>query len=435
MIFMTNFCRTKINSASHSLRIRLTHSVITVFSILLAFLYSCSDNPTDIGIEILPEDDFVTIISTDTISVKAYTMYDESTVTTNSASMYTGALWDAYFGTTACDFITQLRLITAWHDYVYTVDSVFFRFLASAVEGDTAAVHYLRLYETGTLLEDTIKYYSNQDPDTIKFLGEYPMPVLKKDSSYSVRIENWVGEYLLRDTTKFLPATKFYTEYFKGLYVGVRSETEPVLITMTDADNPIAITIHFHDTSDTKYTYSFVATERAVNYNRLEHDFTTADPDKQIQHINDMVTDTAVYLQKMNGTFVRLDLPSLEAFKVNGNIAVNEARLFVPVHLDGEEYIEANLPLRIYLRYRDNEGNLAPVPDLVHDAAFLDGTYDKLKNYYIFNIPSFVQQYFEGEIDNPSVEMYFPSTLEKNAIFQANSNDTTIRFEFAYTLF
>ncbi|MCK7538148.1 MAG: hypothetical protein MZV63_47925 [Marinilabiliales bacterium] len=59
-------------------------------------------------------------------------------------------------------------------------------------------------------------YYTGQDPDTIKFLGEYPMPVLKTDSAYSVRLDNSVGEYLFRDTSMFTPASQFYKEYFQG---------------------------------------------------------------------------------------------------------------------------------------------------------------------------------------------------------------------------
>ncbi|MCI0522482.1 MAG: DUF4270 domain-containing protein [Bacteroidales bacterium] len=432
---MTSFYRTVKNSAHQGLGIRLKHSLISFFAFTAFILSSCSDDPTNIGIGLLPEDDFVRIVSTDTVSIKAYTMYDESSVTTNSTELTAGGIRDIYFGTTTCEFITQLRLITPWNDYVYTVDSIFFRFLASEIDGDTSGVHYLRLYETGTFLRDTVEYFSNQDPDTIKFLGEYPLPALKADSSYSIRLENWVAEYLLRDTSMFLPATEFYTDYFKGLYVALRSEADPVLISMTAADSPLALTIHFHDTSDTKYTYSFVATERAVNYNKYKHDFTTADPDKQIKHINDLVTDTVVYLQGLKGVYTRLDLPSLSSFREEGRIAVNEARLYVPVLLDGVTFADSLMPPRIYLRYRDSEGNLEPVPDLLHDPGFLDGTYYKLKDYYIFNIPTFIQEYLEGEIDNPSVEMYYPSSFERNAIFKANGNNPTVRLEFSYSIY
>ena len=73
------------------------------------------------------------------------------------------------------------------------------------------------------------------------------MPVLKTDSAYSVRIDNSVGEYLFRDTSIVHACIRISTRtYFKGLYFGMRSETNPVLITMTADDNPLAITVYYH---------------------------------------------------------------------------------------------------------------------------------------------------------------------------------------------
>ena len=114
---------------------------------------------------------------------------------------------------------------------------------------------------------------------------------------------------------------------------------------------------------------------------------------------------------------------------------MNKARLYVPVYLNDEYFPEADVPARIYLRYRDGEGKEVAVPDLVHDVGFLDGTYYNAKDYYIFNITSFVQQYLEGVIENPSVEMYYPLASDSNVIFKVNANDPTVRFEFVYTIY
>ncbi len=435
MIFMTSSYRTEKNKHNHGLTTGLLRFILPLFALLTVLFSSCTKDPVKIGINLLPDEDFVHVYSTDTVGIKAYTMYDEHSVSADSTRMITGDIYDKYFGSTHCDFVTQLRLVTEWPHKAFVVDSVFLYFLPSKVTGDTAAVHYLRLYETGTLLTDTTEFYSTQDPDTITFLGEYPMPVLTADSLYTVRLSNWVGEHLFRDTTMFLPATKFYTDFFKGLYVGIRSETNPVLMTMTSADNPLQITVYYHDPENLVLSYSFVATNRATNYNRFLHDPTTAEPDKRIKHINDFVLDTAVFLQTYQGVYTRLDLPSLDKYKDLERIAVNKARLLVPVYLDGQTYVESNMPPRIYLRYRDSDGTALIVPDLVHDVSFMDGTYHKDIQSYVFNIPTFVQKYLEGEIVNPSVELYFPLSADQNVIFKANQNDPTVSFEFAYTIY
>jgi hypothetical protein len=435
MIFMTSFYRIKRNNYHKGIKSGILNLILPLFISLVAGTLSCTKDPVKIGIGLLPDEDFVNVYSTDTVGVKAYTMFDEMSVSSDSTVMVAGEIYDKYFGTTHCDFVTQLRLMSEWQYPDYTIDSVYLEFLPSQVSGDTAAVHYIRLYETGTELMDGADYLSVQNPDTIHFLGEYPMPVLKADSTYYVKLDNAVGEYLFRDTTMFKPPTDFYQSYFKGLYFGIRSETNPVMISMNTINESFGIVVYYHDPDDISYAYYFWATERAVNYNRYLHDFSTADPEKMIRHINDFVTDTAVFQQSYNGVFTRLDLPSLEDFRGVENIAVNKARLYVPVLLDGDTYIEKNLPAIIFLRYRNSENKVYAIPDLLHSSSFMGGTYSTEKDCYIFNIASFVQQYIEGKIETPSVEMFYPASVTQNAIFKANSNNPTIRFDFAYTIY
>lgn len=435
MIFMTSSYLKNRNRNPIGLVTGLLKYLTFLFIALSVMLASCNEDPVNIGKDLLPDDDFIAIYSTDTVKIRAYTMYNENSVSSDSTKMIAGGIYDAYFGDTNCDFVTQLRLLDSLRRSVINIDSVFLRFIPSAISGDTAAVHHIRLYETGTELTDPDVYYTGQDPDTIKFLGEYPMPVLKADSGYSVRIDNSVAEYLLRDTAMFRPASNFYKEFFKGLYFGVRSETNPVRITMTAADNPLAITIYYHAADTIVRSYSFVATERAVNYNRFTHDRTTAEPEKLITHVNDMVLDTAAYLQTFYGIYTKLDMPSLEAFRGTARMAVNKARIIAPVHIDGETYLETDMPAQILVRYRNSEGKELAIPDLVHGLAYMDGTYYKDKDSYIFNITSFVQQYIEGEIDNPSVELFFPLSATKNVIFKANGNNPAFKLEFAYTIY
>ncbi len=433
--FMTSFYLKKRNKNHSGLLTGLLKSILPLFFLLAITLASCDQDPMNIGIGLLPDEDFIAIRSTDTITIRAYTMYDDFSLSSDSTRMLAGGIYDAYFGSTYCDFVTQLRLMSAWPTKIFQIDSVFLTFMPSRISGDTAAMHYLRLYETGTLLTDTTDFYSAQDPDTIKFLGEYQMPVLKADSTYSIKLHNWVGEHLLRDTTQLRPASNFYKTFFKGLYFGIFSPTSPVLMEMTASNDPLGITVFYHDTADVKYNYSFVATNRAVNYNRFTHDRTTADPAKQILHVNDLVADTSAFLQTYHGVYVKLDLPSLEAFRSIDRIAVNKARIVAPVLIDSEAYLEKNMPRQIYVRYRDSEGKEKAIPDLIHDVSFMDGTYYTEKDSYQFNITSFVQQYLDGEIDTPSVELFFPLSAEQNVIFGANGNDPAFRFEFAYTIY
>jgi len=438
MTFMTNSFWKKQNNNPGTTRKGRPATILTLFALLTAALLSCSQDPVKIGLDLLPESDFIGIRSTDTVGIRAFTMYNELSLSEDSTKMIAGSLYDSYFGSTYCDFVTQLRVMSKWPAKPFVVDSVKLTFVPSKVTGDTAAVHYMRICETGTEITDTTDFYSGQDPDTINYLGEYLLPKLVANEAVAINLHKWVGEYLMRDTTKFYPATEFYKDFFRGLYFSIKSVTNPIMVEMNASKDasiePLAVTVFYH--SDTiNYNYSFVATHRAVNYNRFTHDRTTADPAKQIIHVNDLVADTAVYLQSYQGVYVKLDMPSLESFRNVDNLAVNKARIIAPAHIDGSTYKESNMPARVYVRYRDSEGQELLIPDLVHDISFMDGTYYSDRDSFIFNITTFVQKYLNGEIDEPTVELFLPLTATQNVIFKANSNEPAFKLEFAYTIF
>lgn len=75
----------------------------------------------------------------------------------------------------------------------------------------------MSLYETGTKLTDGDEFYSGQDPDTIKFLGDYILPEMEAGSSARIKLQNWVGNHLLRDTTKLYPPPNF-TKIISGVF-------------------------------------------------------------------------------------------------------------------------------------------------------------------------------------------------------------------------
>ena len=53
------------------------------FCAAVHYYHSAREDPTKIGTDLLPESDFVTIKSTDTLSVWSYTMFDDSVRTDN----------------------------------------------------------------------------------------------------------------------------------------------------------------------------------------------------------------------------------------------------------------------------------------------------------------------------------------------------------------
>ena len=165
MIFMTRFyhssklpCRfiSVFNTKSLNI-IRLI-----LFAVMGYIVTSCEEGPTTIGSEMLPGSDFVNVKAIDTLSLLSYTNYDGSIRTDNPTVSYIGQIYDPYFGTTTADFVTQIRMGSAWYNQPYTIDSVklFLQLLES--KGNTDQVHYLTISEISDQIYTDSAYYSDR---------------------------------------------------------------------------------------------------------------------------------------------------------------------------------------------------------------------------------------------------------------------------------
>lgn len=195
------------------------------------------------------------------------------------------------------------------------------------------------------------------------------------------------------------------------------------------------IRVYYHTPSASGLYHDFVINVNSVRYNRYSHNFLTADADKKINHIGDGVKDSLSYLQAFNGVFTRINFPGLAQFKDSGRVSINRARLIVPVYLDDVIYKSTTVPSRIYLSYKDEDGIRTVLPDYLISPTYFDGTFNGTTTQYSFNIGSFVQEYLEGRISDPEVEMYLPDGEFKNAILKANNIALPVKLELTYTKF
>jgi hypothetical protein len=412
-----------------------------LFSILF-FFTSCEESPTSIGAGLLPPADFVNIKSADTLEVEAYTNYKDSIVTNNRTYSYFGRLYDPYFGDTKNDFVGQLRLSKEWPGGgAFTVDSVKLYMLVAGAKGtvDSTSVHEFELYEINEELKSTVKYYSNRDPQAGKHLALITMPVIPRDTSitFIFDLPLSVGQYLMRDTTKLTQddAANDFRSFFKGLYVKMVDDPTPILFAIDFTTTNFFISVYYTNAASGSNYYDFVMSTKSVRYNRYDHDFSTADPAKKIKHINDGVKDSMIYLQAFNGVFPELRLPDLTSFKTMMPLSINKARLTFSVFLDNDLYKTTTIPPQILMKYTKSDTLKYVVPDYQVGTSFFDGKLNSTLKTYSFNLASFVQEYLEGRISEPVIEMYFPEGEYKNAILKANNSFSPAKFEFIYTRF
>jgi hypothetical protein len=268
------------------------------------------------------------------------------------------------------------------------------------------------------------------------------------DIAITVPVE--FGNYLTRDTAKlFYSNTKpDFRSYFKGLYFQMTSISDPLLVSLSLVADGTGyynnyFVLYMHDEVDNPKEYRFILDAKNTNasFNRFSHNFSTASPGKKIEHINDDYRDTLSYLQYLNGVYTKITLPGLETLKNNptfDNIAVNKARLIVPVYFDGDLYKASTVPSQLLLRYKTKSGSKYVVPDYYIDKyhSFFDGTIDTTANLYNFNLAAFVQVYLEDAtgVIKPELEL-FQGSGTRNVILKANNIKTPVKFQFTYTKF
>lgn len=423
--------------------------------IMVLVINACEEGPTQIGTSLLPESDFVAIASTDTIKVLSYTMYDEAVRSDNPTVSYLGEIYDPYFGTTKAGFVSEIRMAGEWDDKPFFIDSIKMYLKLLDVKGSiTDEVHKLRISEIADRLYTDSIYYSNKEVALTGFVMEdIDLPVLKHDSinEIEVYLPLEFGQYITRDTSMFFYSNTRpdFRSYFKGLYFQLDPGIDPLMLTLSIA-SPTSlgnyqnvITFYMHDEAgETKQFYFILdAQNQNASFNRFSHDFTTALPDKKIEHINDGYKDTLSYLQSLNGVYTAVKLPGLENLKNDpsfDNIAVNKARLTIPVYDDGDLYRISDAPRQLYLRYKSSDGSKYIVPDYNIDQyhTFFDGTIDTTNFTYGFNLASYVQEYLNDETGEvqPELEVFQFSGVN-NVILKANNSTNPVKFEFTYTKF
>jgi Domain of unknown function (DUF4270) len=422
---------------------------------MLLLIVSCEGGPTKVGSDLLPSSDFVVIASTDTLSVRSYTMYDNKFPTSDPAKSFIGSVRDPYFGTTSAGFVSQVRLSQPWTFGPVAVDSVrLFLRIVSLKGGASGQENILRISEIANQIFADSTYYSNTQTDTTDFEVTATLPPMTADTTNDIKISLPIdfGEYLIRDTTKLFYSVSEpdFRSFFKGVYFRLSSSHEPLMIsfdlTSTVPTNGVYnnfFVIYLHDTAFVPHKYYFILdpVHKNVSYNKFTNDFTTADPDKRIPHINDLnYRDTLSYIQALNGVYTKIVFPGLDSLKKKlsaGRFSINKARLTVPVYYDGSLYTPTTVPPSLLLRYENKEGLKLDVPDYTIDDThkFFDGNLYLLDSLYSFNIPKYIQLYLEDKNGDykPELEIYQDRTGFRNVILKANASKTPVKFEMAFT--
>jgi len=410
-----------------------TYIIPFLFLSLLCIPQGCKKDISSIGLDLKDRDDLLNAVFTDSVTLTAYSVLEDTLNTTGLVAHYLGCLKDNIFGNTTASIFTQLvplgNNITFGKSPI--LDSIVFVLRYNGgFYGDTLNPFTVKIYElTEDIIADKTYYqhhsiaYDKSKNLTYSDFHLYPKPntKVKVDSLLNphirIRLKDELGERFFKDYEK-LESAETFKKYFKGLYICAESfRNDGSMVNFALSSTLSGIRLYYKEKDGDKYKskqFAFLINSTdAVRFSHYEHNYNTGEQ-KFIEQIDSLKSvkereklgEKTLYVQSMGGVKTKISFPYIKAFKeknANGkNIVINKAELVVTDI--GEDLHLYPVPNRMGFQAVDSSGKLVIMPDLaLGNIAYFGGTYDKNNKEYRFRITRYIQNLIQKENYQPYI--------------------------------
>lgn len=397
---------------------------VSLLVLLITFFASCTKELTPIGLNLLSNEDMLQMGYTDTASIVAYSVMEDSVYTQELSVNYVGlayigSMYDPIFGKTNAALYTQIRTTTSRVRFGTNpvFDSAYLMLpMQGRSFGDTLTNMTYKVYELSESIIDSVHAYSNSKVtyNQSDLLGQITIQPRPHDSTYyngkkrapMLRIPIGVkfGNKILSisDTNTLNTATDF-VKYFKGICIVAESQTSPgsgSIITTKVAVEESRLLMYYHNTADT-LTYSFAINSDCSRFNSYTHDnYDGSIPQLKQQLAGDtLLGKEFLFLQGMGGVKVKIKFPYLKDWFNNDKVVINDAQLVLTNASTSDVFLN---PQSLTLRAVGETGSTSPfsIIDESDPQGYFDGVYNPSTRTYRFNLKRYVQQVMTGAIDN-----------------------------------
>ena len=393
------------------------------------FILSACQNPDSIGLEVNPSD-AINGKLIDTVTIKSFTVTDETIKTSSLTEFPIGNLDDPIFGATTSSIAASLFLpgtdltfgtspvldsavlVLKYSDEYFGDPNSVHKFqvhslvnqLTSASDFSNTAVHAFNPTVIGSKLtkiniKDSVLVTEivKGKPDISK--KQAPQLRIPINSSYIVSNFFNSGAANFKDNTAF-------NNFIKGLYLTVnKSETSGSGgITLLDFSTSGSKLELYYKSQNAAVIDSTVTSFSLQNSTgpiaaSFRHDYTGTQIQTQLN--NPLTSYNYTFIQPMAGLRAKINFPYILKLKELGNIVINKAELVVTV--DGSNGIFAPAP-RLFLYRTDIADQRQLIPDISdRDARSLSdisfgGFYDSPLKRYKFVVTAYIQDLINGNL-------------------------------------
>jgi hypothetical protein len=397
-------------------------SILLLFIILIN-LSSCKKDPYTLGLSLLPPTDTLTIITTDSATIIAYSVLQDSIRTDETKTNILGSLVDPVFGKTTASFCTQFRLSSEGVDFGINpiLDSVVLMLRYSSIYGNPDAIQNVRVYELNENIIVDTAYYSNHKiryyntlladytfkpdlKDSVSISGTKVLPHLRINLSKQT---NYFGNKILYAPSDVLLKNTKFVDFINGLYIQSSAANyggSLISFNMSSELTKMVIFYHNQDTTGNirdSLHYDFVINTLCPRINTFDHNqYTEAIPEFKNQVLNhDTIQGkNFLYIQGLAGVKIKLHMPYIMNF--SKKLALNTAVLVLK-NLETDTTLAP--PVQLTLIQEDSAGKMHTLVDEAEGSAYFGGTYNTSDRSYSFRITRHIQQVIQGKIKNNNI--------------------------------
>lgn len=373
-----------------------------------------------VGLQVTPEDDLLNSTFTDTVSIRTYSVYEDSIRTDNGIANRSllGDFRDPVFGSTQAAIIGQLVL--SRNDLKFgantVLDSAVLILSYTGFYGDSASKFTLQVNELTESLNPEAAYYSTKKynvgnsvvgvktfvpktKDSIKVAVVRPGrtdTLLKVPAQLRIPINtDFINAKIINANPASLVSTTSFTQEFKGLAIRVDKAatvgTGGMMLFDLFTVGKSKLTIYYKSNGE-RLSFDFDMNNIGAVFNAFTHDYTGTAVAAQIQ--NPKQAHQVSYVQSLAGVRTKLEFPQLKHLTDSGMIAIHKAELIVPIALGtNKPFKEVE---RMLIVRADSTGALYNLPDAALGAEYVNGVYDANLGAYKFNIAVYLQDIITG---------------------------------------
>ncbi|MBO4307398.1 MAG: DUF4270 family protein [Bacteroidales bacterium] len=416
---------------------------IVLIASLSITISSCTeeDSPVGVGLQ-----DPSTIFDglRDTAFGVAYTVFDDSLLTSGQSSGMVGCYSDDVFGNS--EAIIYAQVLTPNNSSVdfdehCIIDSVVLSLALTKVYSNEAKSYKNLHFEIYRLAEglskDSLYYSTDEIPVTSECLFNGVVRVPESDTMVAhIKLDNRVLSYFVMKS--YANADEF-AEAFKGLRIRLVNDGTPMMATVNFAAAATRLSLYYAYVADTQYTYryyDFTVGHDATHFMQFKNNYTGVLSTFN-SNVNDSLLGTRyLYLSPMGGTNIKLYFDNfITQFKQQHPYAViHSAELVLPVAdispVDKPGYIAA---FKCYL-----DGTVVSIPDMYDNYSGYGGKYDEQTNSFRLRITRHLQKMLTSGMDLGTLLVIdsrrsVPSHSVFNGFDATATSGDPIRIEFIYS--